>query len=144
LEKFNAVKDDLNFPSPTYFQVLRSYKNYETQRLILFAKILEGEITPFSNQSYILSESFDNFYRFDSIEIGCRKCEKVVKGEIAALSFIDRDTYPYFIRRAIGSQRHEYKRWQSVEEGVLSAKVKIVLFSKAKYQQGLQLDESWT
>ena len=30
LEKFLTKKSELNFPAPTYFQVLRSYKNYET------------------------------------------------------------------------------------------------------------------
>lgn len=49
LEKFNAKKSEMNCPAPTYFQVLRSFKNYESQRLILFAKLLEGEITPNSN-----------------------------------------------------------------------------------------------
>ena len=109
----------------------------------MFAKLLEGEITPYSNQSYILSESFDSFYRFDSLQIGGRSCEKVVKGEIAALSFVDRETFPYFIRRAIGSQRHYHKRWQSVEEGVLSARVKVSLFEKTNYQTFASEDEIW-
>lgn len=102
MDKFNINKVDINFLPPTHFQVLRAYKNYDSNRLILFAKILAGEITPFSNQSYILTGAFDKFYRFDSIEIGGKKCEKVIKGELASLSFMDISTYPFFIKRALG------------------------------------------
>ena len=133
LDKFNVIKSEINIIPPTHFQVLRAYKNYESNRLILFAKILSGEITAYSNQSYMLTGAYDGYYRFDSLQIGGKSLEKVVKGELAALSFIDRTTYPFFIKRALGGQRHEIKRWMSAEEGVISAKVNIFLFEKTDF-----------
>ena len=133
LDKFNVIKSEINIIPPTHFQVLRAYKNYESNRLILFAKILSGEITANYNQSYMLTGAYDGYYRFDSLQIGGKSLEKVVKGELAALSFIDRTTYPFFIKRALGGQRHEIKRWMSAEEGVISAKVNIFLFEKTDF-----------
>jgi hypothetical protein len=50
----------------------------------------------------MLTGAYDGYYRFDSLQIGGKSLEKVVKGELAALSFIDRTTYPFFIKRALG------------------------------------------
>jgi hypothetical protein len=113
--------------------VLRAFKNYDSNRLILFTKILAGEITPYSNQSFTLTGAFDKFYRFDSLHIGGKKCKKVVKGELVSLSFMDISTYPFFIKRALGGSRNELKRWISAEEGVLSARVKVSIFEKVDF-----------
>jgi hypothetical protein len=57
-----------------------------------------------------------------------------MKGEVVSLSFKSNSTYPFFVKRSLGGQRHELKRWISAEEGLISARVKVFIFEKSDLQ----------
>jgi hypothetical protein len=85
---------------PTKVAVLRAYKNYNTDRLVLFSKILSGTVQSYSNKKFRITKNFEKFFRFDDIQIGGKRVPKAVAGELVALSFKDRNSYPFFLKKS--------------------------------------------
>ena len=107
--------------------VLKAYKNYETNRLILISKVISGSLEPYSLTKYKISNNFDKFFRFEDIEIGWKRVAKAVAGELVSLSFVDPSTYPFFLKKAIVYEGDQ--DWDDCfEKGVVMADVRVHLF----------------
>lgn len=133
----NEVKQDEDvdekIEKKTRVFVLRAYKNFDTQRLVLFSKVITGAIEACSIDRYWITQNFDKVFRFDDIQIGGIRVPKCVAGEVVALSFRDEDVFPFFLRKSLVFENDP--EWLRVmEKGVQFVKARVFMFGKVGFK----------